>query len=307
MASKTRLDLLLVQKGLFTSREKARAAVMAGDIKVNGNVVTKPGHQIDDNPVIEVKEKMPYVSRGGYKLARALQSFNIDLRGRVMLDVGASTGGFTDCALQNGAARVYAVDVGYGQMAWSLRTDPRVVVLERTNIRHLEQDIFTLGRPDFVTVDVSFISLTLVLPRLDYLLHYYEGVTLVKPQFEAGRENVGKKGVVKDPAVHRQVLDKVVRSITGCGALVLGADHSPVKGPEGNIEYLVHFKKTDTSSDTGIGIGMSLAEERGHTSDKGIGIGMSPTKVDAMLDRVVERAHQIDNWPHKLLPGTETN
>ena len=291
MGSKTRLDLLLVQKGYFTSREKARAAVMAGDIKVNGNAVTKPGQQIvDHNPVIEVKEKMPYVSRGGYKLARALQSFNIDLRDRVMLDVGASTGGFTDCALQNGAARVYAVDVGYGQMAWSLRTDPRVVVLERTNIRHLERDIFTLGRPDFVTVDVSFISLTLVLPRVDYLLVHYEGVTLVKPQFEAGRENVGKKGVVKDPAVHRQVLDKVVGAIAGCGAAVLGADHSPVKGPEGNIEYLVHFKKTEESGHTGKGMGT-------HRVMKGEGL-------DEMLDRVVEKAHQIDNWPHKLLPGT---
>ena len=284
MGTKTRLDLLLVQKGLFTSREKARAAVMAGDIKVNGNAATKPGQQIDDhNPVIEIKEKMPYVSRGGYKLARALQSFNINLRDRVMLDVGASTGGFTDCALQNGAARVYAVDVGYGQMAWSLRNDPRVVVLERTNIRHLEQDIFTLGKPDFVSVDVSFISLSLVLPRVDYLLGYYEGVTLVKPQFEAGREYVGKKGVVKDPAVHRQVLDKVVRSITGCGAAVLGADHSPVKGPEGNIEYLLHFKKPEPSLNE-----ISIEDIP------------SAEKLDAMLDRVVERAHQIDNWPHNL-------
>ncbi len=295
MGSKTRLDLLLVQKGIFTSREKARAAVMAGDVKVNGMAVTKPGHQIDDHkpvPVIEVKEKMPYVSRGGYKLARALQSFNINLLGRVMLDVGASTGGFTDCALQNGAARVYAVDVGYGQIAWSLRTDPRVVVLERTNIRHLDKEIFTFGRPDFVTVDVSFISLTLVLPRLDYLLENYEGVTLVKPQFEAGREKVGKKGVVKDPAVHRQVLDKVVRTIAGCGAAVLGVDHSPVKGPEGNIEYLLHFKKT---------------EDRGHPSVGGMLVEGTTEALDALLDRVVERAHQIDNWPHKLLPGRDSD
>lgn len=290
MGGKIRLDLLLVQKGYFASREKARGAVMAGDIKVNGSVVTKPGQQIDEqNPVITVREKMPYVSRGGYKLARALQSFNIDLQNRVVLDVGASTGGFTDCALQNGAAIVYAVDVGYGQMAWQLRTDPRVVVLERTNIRSLEKNIFTLGIPDFVTIDVSFISLTLTLPRVDYLLGYYEGVSLVKPQFEAGRELVGKKGVVRDPAVHKQVLVKVAQTIAGCGAAVLGADFSPVKGPEGNIEYLIHFRKTDQSAG-----GIPVLE----TGGKGAG------RLDELFNRVVETAHQIDNWPYKPPPGT---
>ncbi len=284
MGGKVRLDLLLVQKGYFTSREKARGAVMAGDIKVNGSVVTKPGQQIDDRePVIEIKEKMPYVSRGGYKLARALQSFNINLQNRVVLDVGASTGGFTDCALQNGASFVYAVDVGYGQIAWPLRNDPRVVVLERTNIRNLEKDIFTRGKPDFVTIDVSFISLTLVLPRVDYLLERYEGVSLVKPQFEAGRELVGKKGVVRDPAVHKQVLVNVARTVAGCGAAVLGADFSPVKGPEGNIEYLMHFKKPGPPA------GGIPAEET--------------EKTDRLFDRVVETAHQIDNWPFKPPSG----
>lgn len=284
MSGKIRLDLLLVQNGYFESREKARAAVMAGDIKVNGLVITKPGQQVNDqNQDIAVREKMPYVSRGGYKLARALQSFNINLGNRVLLDVGASTGGFTDCALQKGAALVYAVDVGYGQMAWTLRNDPRVVVLERTNIRNLEKDIFTRGKPDFVTIDVSFISLALVLPRVDYLLDCYDGVSLVKPQFEAGRELVGKKGVVRDPDVHKQVLLKVARIIADCGATVLGADFSPVKGPEGNIEYLIHFQKTGPSA-------------------AGMPAGKSD-RTGELFERVVKKAHQIDSWPYKPPPG----
>ncbi|TYO95617.1 23S rRNA (cytidine1920-2'-O)/16S rRNA (cytidine1409-2'-O)-methyltransferase [Desulfallas thermosapovorans DSM 6562] len=244
MAEKKRIDVLLVEKGFFDSREKARAALMAGEVMVNGQLADKPGQRVDAHQTnIIVKPKMPYVSRGGYKLARALQVFPIDMPGKVVLDIGASTGGFTDCALQNGAAAVYAVDVGYGQMAWSLRSDPRVTVLERTNIRYMERDVFIKGMPDLVTIDVSFISLTLVLPRLDYLLDKYEGVALVKPQFEAGRGVVGKKGVVKDPGVHREVLQKVVQSAGGLGIAVLGIDYSPIKGPEGNIEYLLHFKK----------------------------------------------------------------
>lgn len=275
MSGKTRLDVLLVQKGLFPSREKARAAIMAGDVKVDGVTVTKPGQQVTaEGPEIEVRDRMPYVSRGGYKLARALESFHIDLHGRVVLDVGASTGGFTDCALQNGAAAVYALDVGYGQLAWSLRTDPRVIVLERTNIRHLERDVFTADQPDFVTIDVSFISLALVLPRVDYLLDKYEGVSLVKPQFEAGREHVGKKGVVRDPAVHLGVLHKVSGVVRECGAAVLGADHSPVKGPEGNIEYLLHFQKPGRNMDD----------------------------LDGWLAQVVEAAHRVEKWPHAVRP-----
>jgi len=243
-AGKRRIDLLLVEKGYFASREKARAAIMAGDVLVNGAKVNKPGHNVDiAGTEITIRQKMPYVSRGGFKLARALQVFCIDLQGKVVLDIGASTGGFTDCALQNGAARVYAVDVGYGQIAWSLRNDPRVKVLERTNIRYMEKDVFTKGIPDFATIDVSFISLTLVLPRVDYLLEQFAGVALVKPQFEAGREHVGKKGVVKDPGVHRHVLQKVATAAIENGMAVLGLDYSPVKGPEGNIEYLLHFQK----------------------------------------------------------------
>ncbi|KAF1086523.1 16S/23S rRNA (cytidine-2'-O)-methyltransferase TlyA [Sporotomaculum syntrophicum] len=244
MPDKKRIDVLLVEMGFFDSREKARAALMAGDVMVGGILVDKPGQRVDVRKEdISIKRKMPFVSRGGYKLARAVQVFPIDMRGRVVLDIGASTGGFTDCALQHGAALVYAVDVGYGQMAWSLRSDPRVRVLERTNIRYMNRDVFTAGLPDLVTIDVSFISLGLVLPRVVYLLDNYEGVALVKPQFEAGREAVGKKGVVKDPAVHREVLQKVVHTALSLGMEVLGVDYSPVKGPEGNIEYLMYFKK----------------------------------------------------------------
>ncbi len=264
VAAKTRLDLLLVRRGHFPSREKARAAIMAGDVTVNGTVVDKPGQKVEDGAaIISVRKKPPYVSRGGLKLARALQVFSIDLQDRVVLDVGASTGGFTDCALQNGAALVYAVDVGYGQMDWLLRTDPRVQLLERTNIRYLTRDAFTRGIPDFVTVDVSFISLALVLPRVDYLLERYEGIALVKPQFEAGRRFVGKKGVVKDPGVHRAVLQKVVGVVEEMGAAVEGISHSPIKGPEGNIEYLLHFKKPGCSAPGLSGL-PALAVEAAH-------------------------------------------
>ncbi len=269
MAEKKRIDVLLVETGYFDSREKARAALMAGDVTVNGAIVDKPGQKVQAGKEdITIKQKMPYVSRGGYKLARALQVFPIDMRGRVVLDIGASTGGFTDCALQNGAAAVYAVDVGYGQIAWSLRSDPRVQVLERTNIRYMEDDVFTVGVPDLVTIDVAFISLALVLPRVDYLLNSYEGVALVKPQFEAGREAVGKKGVVKDPAVHREVLHNIVHNVTCLGMAVLGVDYSPVKGPEGNIEYLLYFKKPAHNAD-GLSVLIDRAVSEAHRNLSG--------------------------------------
>jgi len=264
LLEKKRIDVLLVEMGFFDSREKARATLMAGDVLVRGVLVDKPGQKmIACKEDITIKQKMPYVSRGGYKLARALQVFPIDMFGRVVLDIGASTGGFTDCALQHGAALVYAVDVGYGQMAWLLRSDPRVLVLERTNIRYLNKDVFTDGLPDLVTIDVSFISLALVLPRVDYLLDNYEGVVLVKPQFEAGREAVGKKGVVKDPAVHREVLQKVVNTALGLDMGVLGVDYSPVKGPEGNIEYLIYFKKPALGMD-GLSVLIDRAVSEAH-------------------------------------------
>lgn len=239
-----RLDVYLVEKGFFPSRERARSAVMAGHVYVSGRRVDKPGTSVPPDAVVEVRgTDRPYVSRGGLKLEGAITAFGIDLRGRVVLDAGASTGGFTDCALQHGARRVYAVDVGYGQLDWSLRTDPRVTVLERTNIRYLNPEALD-ERPDFITVDLSFISLGKVLPNINRLVTAdAEAVLLVKPQFEAGPEKVGKKGVVRNPAVHIEVLDRVLATVRALGWQVQGVTFSPIRGPEGNIEYLVHAAK----------------------------------------------------------------
>ncbi|MFZ5596596.1 MAG: TlyA family RNA methyltransferase [Bacillota bacterium] len=238
---KVRLDILLNQKGFFESREKARSAVMAGCVRVNGQPAGKPGTAVDPDASIQIISAMPYVSRGGFKLEKALKSFAIDLSGLVVLDVGASTGGFTDCALQHGALKVIAVDVGYGQLAWKIRSDPRVEVHERTNIRYLKPE--ALGcRPDFVTIDVSFISLEKVLPAVAQLISEKAGgVALIKPQFEAGRDKVGKKGVVRDPLVHKEVIRKICKMIGENRWGVRGLDFSPVKGPEGNIEYLLYI------------------------------------------------------------------
>ncbi|MBM7855500.1 23S rRNA (cytidine1920-2'-O)/16S rRNA (cytidine1409-2'-O)-methyltransferase [Desulfohalotomaculum tongense] len=248
MSGKQRLDKLLVSLGKFESREKARSAVMAGLVFVNGQRVDKPGYQVNGEAKIDIRGKLlPYVSRGGLKLEKAIKSFNIDLTGKVVMDIGASTGGFTDCALQNGAEKVYSVDVGYGQLAWSLRQDPRVVVLERTNIRYLTADKLE-ELPNFVTIDVSFISLSKVFPKLTELTTAdASGVALIKPQFEAGRERVGKKGVVRDPAVHQDVINNVLKVVRQLGFQVLGLDYSPVRGPEGNIEYLLHFTRDNSS------------------------------------------------------------
>lgn len=239
-----RLDVLLVRKGLYPSRERARSVIMAGRVFVNGRRVDKAGTAVAADAQIQIRGKdCPYVSRGGLKLARALDEFGIDLQGKVVLDVGASTGGFTDCALQAGAARVIAVDVGYGQLAWKLRSDPRVTCLERTNIRYLDPGALPAA-PDVVTADVSFISLSKIMDQLDVLSG--DGarfVLLVKPQFEAGREKVGKKGVVRDPAVHREVLHQVLDRAGAQGWSVLGLTHSPLRGPKGNIEYLVYAAK----------------------------------------------------------------
>lgn len=264
-STKKRLDLILLEKGLFNSREKARAAIMAGNVMINGQRFDKPGHMIDPLADIKITETMPYVSRGGLKLAKAIQSFGLDLKNKVVMDIGASTGGFTDCALQQGARLVYAVDVGYGQLAWSLRNDPRVISLERTNIRYLSPEVLT-EPVNFATIDVSFISLTKVLPRVRELtLPDACGVSLIKPQFEAGREKVGKKGVVRDPAVHKEVILAVCNVVMEMGWGVRGLDFSPVKGPEGNIEYLLHFCK---ASDTCIDVPSEtvLVVERAHES-----------------------------------------
>lgn len=247
---KCRLDVLLTEQGYFDSREKAKAAIMAGRILVNNNKVDKAGTQVAEDVKITVTGKdLPYVSRGGYKLEKAIKVFDLPLKNAVMADIGASTGGFTDCALQNGVAKVYAVDVGYGQLAWSLRTDERVVVLEKTNARYLTDK--EIPEPlDLITIDASFISLTLLLPAL-YPLLKAEGslMALIKPQFEAGREKVGKKGVVRDPAVHGEVISKVINCAVNLGFKVFGLDYSPIKGPEGNIEYLLWLGKRQSSFD----------------------------------------------------------
>ena len=243
MAHKTRLDLLLVERGLAESRQKAQAAIMSGQVFVGGQRSDKPGTAIPDDAEIEVRGTLPYVSRGGLKLEKAMASFPIRLEGAVCADIGASTGGFTDCMLQNGAAKVYAVDVGYGQLAWKLRSDPRVVCLERTNARYLTTEQIPEAL-DFASIDVSFISLKLILPAVCGLLKPEGHVAcLVKPQFEAGREKVGKKGVVRDPAVHLEVLEHFLEHARESGFAVLGLTYSPIRGPEGNIEYLGYLEK----------------------------------------------------------------
>lgn len=243
MSAKKRADVLLVEQGLESSRERAKALIMAGVVYADGARVDKAGDELPPGARLEVRgAKLPYVSRGGLKLEKAMETFPIALDGRVCMDVGASTGGFTDCMLQNGAKRVYAIDVGYGQLAWKLREDARVVSLERTNIRHLRPE--QVPEPvDFFSVDISFISLTLALPVIRAHLHEAsEGVCLIKPQFEAGREKVGKHGVVRDPAVHDEVIRKIADFVPKAGFAAAGLTFSPVKGPEGNIEYLIYLK-----------------------------------------------------------------
>jgi 23S rRNA (cytidine1920-2'-O)/16S rRNA (cytidine1409-2'-O)-methyltransferase len=240
MSDKIRLDHLLVQRGLAESRSQAQVLVLAGEVCVDGQVTLKPGTRVSDEAEVEVREQLPYVSRGGLKLAAALDAFRVSVAGAVCADVGASTGGFTDCLLQRGAARVYAIDVGYGQLAWQLRQDERVVVMERTNARYLER----LPEPaQLVTIDASFISLRLLLPAVvRWLAPGAAVIPLVKPQFEAGREQVGKGGVVREPTVHRQVLEKVAGYATTHGLAVHGVIRSPITGPAGNAEFLVHLR-----------------------------------------------------------------
>jgi 23S rRNA (cytidine1920-2'-O)/16S rRNA (cytidine1409-2'-O)-methyltransferase len=239
MAAKSRLDILLTEKGLAESRNKAQALIMAGQVQVNGVVVSKAGSRVPLDADISLKDDLPYVSRGGLKLAAALDSFKLEPAGAVCADVGASTGGFTDVLLQRGAARVYAIDVGYGQLAWNLRRDNRVVVMERTNARYLE----TLPElVELVTIDVSFISLRLILPTVvKWLKPAAIIVALIKPQFEAGRNQVGKGGIVRDERVHRQVLQQVTGYARVVGLQVLGLIPSPITGPAGNHEFLVHL------------------------------------------------------------------
>ncbi len=241
---KERLDMLLVKRGLAPSREKAKAIIMSGIVYVDNVKEDKAGASFDEKAVVEVRGKtLKYVSRGGLKLEKAIERFGVHVENKVCIDIGASTGGFTDCMLQNGAAKVYSVDVGHGQLAWKLMTDERVVCMDRTNIRYVTPE--DIGEPvQFASIDVSFISLTKVLlPARELLTEDGQVVCLIKPQFEAGRENVGKKGVVRDKKVHRQVIEQVIAYAKEIGFQILNLDFSPVKGPEGNIEYLLYLQK----------------------------------------------------------------
>lgn len=268
MADKERLDVLLVQRNLAPGREQAKAYIMAGNVYVDGMKEDKAGTKISVTADIEVRDAaMKYVSRGGYKLEKAMEVFPITLTDKICLDIGASTGGFTDCMLQNGAAKVYAIDVGYGQFAWKLRNDPRVVCLEKTNVRYVTEEQVP-DAADFASIDVSFISLTKVLPAvLGVMKEDGQLVCLIKPQFEAGREKVGKNGVVKDIAVHKEVISMIADYAKANGLGILGLDFSPIKGPKGNIEYLIYLDKKQE--------------------------GMDREAVEKLLNDVVEKSHEI--------------
>ncbi|MGI5889131.1 MAG: TlyA family RNA methyltransferase [Oscillospiraceae bacterium] len=242
---KERLDTAMVSRGFAETREKARVLIMSGCVLVDGDVCDKPGTQIRSRSSIEVRQGLKYASRGGLKLEKALQVFPIDLKGKVCADIGASTGGFTDCMLQNGAEKVYCIDVGYGQLAWKLRTDDRVVNFERTNFRYFDPSLIP-GGVDFFSADVSFISLSLILPKADLICRKDgEGVCLIKPQFEAGREKVGKNGVVRERSTRMEVIEKCLGYALENGFFVSGLDYSPIKGPKGNVEYLMHLTRDD--------------------------------------------------------------
>lgn len=269
---KKRIDVLLVEQGFFDSRERAKKSLMAGLVFVDNQRCDKAGTEVKIDSKIEVKgNPIPYVSRGGLKLEKALKNFNLTLEGKVCMDIGSSTGGFTDCMLQNGATKVFSIDVGYGQLAWKLRQDERVVCMERTNIRYVTLE--DIGEhADFASIDVSFISLKLVLPKAKELLREGgEVVALIKPQFEAGREKVGKKGVVREKSTHIEVIDMVSRFASENGFEILELDFSPIKGPEGNIEYLIHLKSTDVKNifdEEKYKIKIEEIVEKSHTMDK---------------------------------------
>ena len=268
MKIKKRLDVLLVERGLAETRTKAQAVIMSGLVYVAGQKADKPGMSFEENAEIEVRgATCPYVSRGGLKLEKALRDFGVDPTGYVCSDSGASTGGFTDCLLQQGAKKVFAIDVGYGQLDWKIRSDPRVVVMERTNVRYVTRE--QLGEPlDLSVVDVSFISLRIVLPVIKTFLKEQSGqvLCLIKPQFEAGKDKVGKKGVVRDPAVHKEVLDDFVALTKEIGFKILGLTFSPVKGPEGNIEFLAHLTLADVD---GLDPDTALVVSQAHETLKG--------------------------------------
>ncbi|MEK4028859.1 TlyA family RNA methyltransferase [Pseudobacillus sp. FSL P4-0506] len=252
-AKKERIDVLLVERGLIETREKAKRAVMAGLVYSNEERLDKPGEKISSDAPLQIKGNvLPYVSRGGLKLEKALKVFDLKIKDKIMIDIGSSTGGFTDCALQNGAKLSYALDVGYNQLAWKLRQDERVVVMERTNFRYVTPADFSKGAPEFATIDVSFISLSLILPVLKTLLvPGSDTIALIKPQFEAGKEQVGKKGIVREPAIHKEVIEKIISLALGLGYDVKNLSFSPITGGDGNIEFLIHLNWPQAKAETG--------------------------------------------------------
>ncbi|MCI7596550.1 MAG: TlyA family RNA methyltransferase [Lachnospiraceae bacterium] len=290
---KERLDVLLVQQGFFSSREKAKAIIMAGNVFVDGQREDKAGAMFDPDKVrLEVKgQTLKYVSRGGLKLEKAIEAFDLDLTDKVCMDIGASTGGFTDCMLQNHAARVYSVDVGHGQLAWSLRTDERVVCMEKTNFRYLTPEDLP-EKLDFASVDVSFISLSkILLPARRLLREEGQMVCLIKPQFEAGREKVGKKGVVREKRVQQEVIERIYTLAHILGFKILGLDFSPIKGPEGNIEFLIYLQKDSTRDKELADCTEAMAEARLREEiQEQTGLGCSSQMRESIADRV-EKAH----------------
>ena len=256
--AKERLDKILTDKGFFETKSRAQAAIMAGDVKVDGTTITKAGFQLEvkEDTVFEIKS-MPFVSRGGFKLDKAIKAFNIDLKNKICLDAGASTGGFTDCMLQNGAKKVYSVDVGYGQIAWKLRTDDRVKVIEKVNVKNCSlEDIYseTEEKATFLTMDLSFISITKVIENVIKLANHneFEIVSLIKPQFEAGKEQVGKNGVVREKEIHIEVIEKVIEYCKSLNLYVKDLTFSPIKGPAGNIEYLIYLTNQQTENNISV-------------------------------------------------------
>lgn len=274
MSEKQRLDVAVFERGYAETREKAKALIMAGSVYLNGQKALKGGATVKETDVIEVRGAVnPYVSRGGLKLHKAVASFGLELKDCICMDIGASTGGFTDCMLQNGASKVYSIDVGYGQLAWKLRCDERVVNLERTNFRYVTREQIP-EEIDFASVDVSFISLKLILPVMHTLLKESgKSVCLIKPQFEAGKENIGKKGVVRDKSVHADVIAKITEFAAENGFAVIDVDFSPIKGPEGNIEYLMFIEKREKGEMLWSGSAAELADKSHESLDKPAGEG----------------------------------
>ena len=291
---KERLDVLLVKRNLASSREKAKAIIMSGNVFVDGQREDKAGTSFSEEVQIEVRgHALPYVSRGGLKLEKAMKNFDVSMEGKVCTDVGSSTGGFTDCMLQNGAVKVFAIDVGHGQLDWKLRQDERVVCMEKTNIRYVTQEDIA-DKINFSSIDVSFVSLTKVLGPVKALLaDDGQIVCLIKPQFEAGREKVGKKGVVREKSTHLEVIEKVIEFAVSIGFEILNLEYSPIKGPEGNIEYLLHIRKPEEISEEKLALTEHEAESALQTIiEEKTGLSYTP-EWDAVIKGIVDNSHTL--------------